>query len=155
MFSALFSFLGGSVFRMIWGEVAAFMNKKQDHQHETELLRLQSDIDDATHKRTVEQLTLQTTLGIKTIEAQQVLATEQGAADAFTEAMKNAFKPTGILWVDAWNGIIRPLAATMVLVLWALKLGQQGFAMQDYDMEISGVVLGFFFADRGLAKRGK
>lgn len=31
MFSALFSFLGGSVFRMIWGEVANFVQKKQDH----------------------------------------------------------------------------------------------------------------------------
>ena len=31
MFSALFSFLGGSVFRMIWGEISSFIEKKQEH----------------------------------------------------------------------------------------------------------------------------
>ena len=31
MFTALFSFLGGSAFRMIWGEVTAFVSKRQDH----------------------------------------------------------------------------------------------------------------------------
>lgn len=34
MFSALFSFLGGSVFRMVWGEASAFINKREDHKQE-------------------------------------------------------------------------------------------------------------------------
>jgi len=155
MFAALFSFLGGSVFRMIWGEISSFVNKKQDHAHEIEMMRLQADLDDKAHARTMENLRLQADLNVRQVEVQRDAAVAQAEADAFTEAMKNAFKPSGIWWVDAWNGIIRPAAATIVLILWTLKLAQQGFKMEAYDMEISGVVLGFFFADRGLAKRGK
>ena len=152
---ALFSFLGGSVFRMLWGEFASWINKKQEHEIELAALRLQAELEDKRHVNTLESLRLQAELGLKTLEVQKDIAIEQGDADAFTEAMKSAFKPTGYTLVDVWNGIIRPAAATIVLLLWAAKLAAQGWKMDSYDMEISGVVLGFFFADRGLAKRGK
>ena len=155
MLSALISFLGGSVFRMIWGEVSAWYNKHQDHKFEIERLQLQAQLEDKAHQRSQEALRLQAELGIKTIEAQAESNVMTAEAEAFANAMKEAFKPTGIYWVDAWNGIIRPAAATLALILWTLKLANQGFAMQAYDMEITGVVLGFFFADRSLGKRGK
>ena len=155
MLSALISFLGGSVFRMIWGEVSAWYNKHQDHKFEIERLQLQAQLEDKAHQRSQEALRLQAELGIKTIEAQAESNVMTAEAEAFANAMKEAFKPTGIHWVDAWNGVIRPAAATLALILWALKLANQGFAMQAYDMEITGVVLGFFFADRSLGKRGK
>lgn len=153
--SALFSFLGGSVFRMLWGEISSFINKKQDNAHELEMLRLQADLDNAAHKRTLEQLTLQASLGVKTIEVQKDADVSRAEAEAFSAAMSNAFKPTGYALVDVWNGVIRPAAATIVLVLWFAKLAGQGFVMQGWDQEVSGVVLGFFFADRTLGKRWK
>lgn len=155
MFAALFSFLGGSVFRMIWGEISSFVNKRQDHNFELERMRLQNDLDDRAHQRTQEAIRLQAELGVKTIEAQAQSNVLTAEAEAFANAMKDAFKPTGIYWVDVWNGIIRPAAATVALVMWVLKLAHQGFVMQDYDLEITGVVLGFFFADRSLGKLGK
>lgn len=154
MLEALLSFLGGSVFRMIWGEVSAWHTKKQDHQFETERMRLQNELEDRAHQRMQESLRLQNELGIKTIEAQAHAYVDQAEADAFTEAMKNAFKPTGVYWVDAWNGTIRPLAASIALALWCLKLNAQNFAMQDWDLSLAGVILGFFFANRALG-RGK
>jgi hypothetical protein len=57
--------------------------------------------------------------------------------------------------VDAWNGLIRPAAATIVLFLWVAKLASQGFTMRDYDQELSGCVMGFFFANRVLAQQSK
>jgi hypothetical protein len=155
MLSALFSFLGGSVFRMIWGEVSAFVQKKQDHAFEIERMKLQTEMDDRAHQRTQEAIKLQAELGVKTIAAQAESNVLTEEAQAFTEAIKNAMKPTGIYWVDAWNGIIRPAAATIALALWTLKLVHQNFVMEAYDTEITGVVLGFFFADRSLGKRGK
>lgn len=155
MLSALFSFLGGSVFRMIWGEVSSFINRRQDHAFEIERLKLQTEMDDRAHQRSQEAIKLQADLGVKTIQAQAEANVLSEEAQAFTEAMKNAFKPTGIYWVDAWNSLIRPAAATVALALWILKLYHQNFLMQEYDMEITGVVLGFFFADRSLGKRGK
>ena len=155
MFEALFSFLGGSVFRMVWGEVASWMSKRQEHAHELERMQLQVQIEDKQHERMQASLRLQNELGIKTIEAKAESAALEADATAFAEAMKNAFKPTGILWVDAWNGIIRPAAATIALVLWVLKLNTQNWAMQDWDVTLAGTILGFFFASRELAKRGK
>jgi hypothetical protein len=155
MFSALLSFLGGSVFRMIWGEVTAFINKKQDHQFELERMRLQNELDDRAHQRTQDAIRLQAELGVKTIAAQAESNVVTAEAEAFANAMKDAFKPTGVYWVDTWNGVIRPGAATIALILWVLKLVQQGFVMEAYDLEITGVVLGFFFADRSLGKRGR
>lgn len=155
MIEALFSFLGGSVFRMIWGEVSAWYNKRQDHAFELERLRLQNELDDRAHQRTQESMRLQNELGIKTIEAQAVANVATAEADAFVKAMENAFKPSGYAAVDIWNGVIRPSAATIALVLWVLKLNAQSWKMDDWDITLAGTVLGFFFADRSLGKRGK
>jgi predicted dehydrogenase len=155
MVEALFSFLGGSVFRMIWGEVSSWYNKKQDHQFEIERMRLQADLEDKAHERMQASLRLQSELGIKTIEAQAEAAALTADAEAFANAMKDAFKPTGVYWVDVWNGIIRPSAATIALGLWVLKLNTQSWTMQDWDLTLTGTVLGFFFASRELAKRGR
>lgn len=155
MFTALFSFLGGSVFRMIWGEVASFVNKRQDHKQEVERLKLQAELDDKNHQRTLEAQRVQAELGIKTIEAQSVAAVDKADAEAFGIAMSEAFKPTGNSFVDSWNGSVRPCAATIVLVLWVMKLYANNFVMDEWDKELGGAVLGFFFADRALGKRGK
>lgn len=155
MLEALFSFLGGSVFRMIWGEISAWYNKKQDHQFELERMKLQTELDDRAHQRTQEALRLQSELGIRTIEAKSEADVATAEADAFAKAMEQAFKPSGYAFVDIWNGIIRPTAATIALVLWVLKLNSQNWLMQDWDITLAGTVLGFFFADRSLGKRGK
>lgn len=155
MIEALFSFLGGSVFRMIWGELSAWFNKKQDHTFEIERLRLQTEIDDRAHQRMQDALRLQSELGIKTVEAQAVADVAVTEAAAFSKLMDSAFKPTGWAIVDVWNGIIRPSAATIALALWVLKLGHQGWKMDEWDITLVGTVLGFFFADRSLGKRGK
>jgi hypothetical protein len=155
MLSALLSFLGGSVFRMLWGEISAFINKRQDNAHELQMLQLQSDIDDRAHTRNQEAMQLQAQLGIKTIEAQSQAMVDKAEADAFGEAMARAFGPTGYSAVDIWNGIVRPAAATIALALWVCKLITQDFRMADWDMELVGAILGFFFADRSLGKRGK
>lgn len=155
MIEALLSFLGGSVFRMIWGEVSAFVNKKQDHQYEIERLRLQAEHDAAQHARTLEMLATQTKLNLQVVAAKAEADVATTEAAAFARAMDSAFKPTGYAVVDVWNGVIRPAAATIALMLWCLKLNSQNWRMEDWDVALAGMVLGFFFADRSLGKRGK
>lgn len=41
----ILSFLGGTAFRLIFGEIAAFFSKKQAHAQEIERMRLQDQID--------------------------------------------------------------------------------------------------------------
>src|SRR5258708_5469892 len=153
MFSALFSFLGGSVFRMIWGEASSYLQARQEHTQELERMKLQNDLEGARADRDLVRIKLQSELGVKEVQIAGDLAIQKSEADAFLEAMKNSLKPTGIFFIDLWNGIIRPAAASFVLLLWFSKVLGQGFVMDEWDMDISGVVLGFYFADRSLKTR--
>ena len=152
---ALFSFLGGSVFRMIWGEVASFVQKKQDHAHELEMSRLQADLEAGRHARDLERVRLQSDLKVTEVKVMGDVAIQGKEMDAFIEGIKAAAIPTGVKWVDAWNGTIRPAAATVALCLWVFALAKAGFITNDWDRELVGVILGFYFADRSLGKRGK
>lgn len=155
MFSALFSFLGGSAFRMVWGEVSAYLTKRQEHKQELERMRLQSDLDDKRHQRDTERIRLQADLQVREVQVVGDLAIQKTEAQAFVEAMKNAMKPIGIWWVDAWNGSIRPAMATVALSMWVLALYRAGFVPTGWDLELIGGILGFYIADRSLGKRGK
>lgn len=153
--SALLSFLGGSAFRMIWGEIASFLTKRQDHQHELEAMKVQAELENARAEREMARIKLQAELGVKEIQIQADAALSKTEAEAFVEAMKGAFKPIGIKWVDAWNGTIRPAMATVALLLWCYALWRASGAMGDWDRELVAGILGFYIADRTLAKRGK
>lgn len=155
MFSALFSFLGGSIFRMIWGEVSTWVTARQDHSQELDRMRLQGDLEAAQHARNLESIKVQAELGVKTIQVQAEADIGRLELEGWGGAVKEAMKPTGIYLVDLWNGIIRPLAASIALLLWVLALNTQGWKMTAWDTELVGVVLGFFFASRELLKRGK
>lgn len=155
MFTGLLSFLGGSAFRMVWGELSSWMNKRQDHEHEIERMKLEGDLADRAHQRQQDIIRLQAELGVKQIEVQRDADVSREEAQAFSFAMKDAFKKTGIAVVDIWNGIIRPQFAQIALVLWVYKVWNQKGVMDSFDMELAAGVLGFFIADRTLARRGK
>lgn len=155
MFSALFSFLGGSVFRMIWGEVSSFIEKRQEHAQEIERMKLQGDIDDREHARNMEALRVQSELGIKEVTVRSAAELNNLDAEGFYSAFKAAEQPSGIAWVDAWNKMIRPLTATLCLAMLGLAFYQGGLVVTAFFMDLISSVLGFFFADRTLGKRGK
>lgn len=155
MFSALFSFLGGSAFRMVWGELSSYFTKRQEHKQEMERLRLQAELDDKRHARDQERIKLQADLQVREVQVVGDIAIQRTEAEAFVEAMKNAMRPIGIWWVDAWNGTIRPAMATVALSMWVLALYRAGFVPTGWDLELIGGILGFYIADRSLGKRGK
>lgn len=155
MISALFSFLGGSVFRMLWGEISSWLNKKQDHEHEVERMRLQADLDAGQHARNMESIRVQAELGVKTIQVQAEAAVGQIEAEGWLEAVKGTTKTIGILFIDAWNGVIRPFVATWAVLMLTLHFAQQGWVLDDNGWQICGAALGIYLADRALFKRGK
>lgn len=155
MFSGMIAFLGGTAFRMIFGEVASYFQKKQDKESELALMKAQSDLDNQRHQQDLEKIRVQSDLGIKEIQIKGDVDIEKIDASAFVEAMKEANKPIGIKWVDAWNSVIRPLAATIAISLWVFSLNTVGFVMTEWDKELVATVLGFFFANRHMAKNGK
>lgn len=154
MFSALLSFLGGSVFRMIWGELSAWMNKKLEHQQEIERMRLQGELDAAQHARNLESIRLQADMGIKVVQAQAEAHISQVEADGWLEAVKATGKAIGIAWIDGWNACIRPGVATWAVVMMTLSEIQL-FTLSENAVAVCSAALGIYLAERSLLKRGK
>lgn len=154
MITALLSFLGGNVFRMIFGEVISYLNKKQDHAQEIDRLKLQNALDAAQHARNLEAIKTQAELGVKTIQVQAEAAIGEIEAQGWLEAVKATATKTGLLWVDAWNAVIRPAVATWAVAMMTLhEFG--AIAMSENTIALSGAALGIYLADRSLFKRGK
>lgn len=154
MFTALLSFLGGNVFRLLFGEVVSYLNKRQDHSFEVERLKLQGDLDAAQHVRNLEAIKQQAELGVKVIEAQAVAAVGQIEAEGWLEAVKATGRAIGVAWVDAWNACIRPGVATwavLMLTADAFKL----LTLTEFHISVCSAVLGIYIGARDLAKRGK
>lgn len=152
---ALISFLGGSAFRAIWGEVGAFFEKRQEHRYEIERMRLQNDLDAAQHGRMLESIRIQSELGIKTIEVQRDADLQRMDVDAWREAVGSLGRSTGIKFLDAWNGSIRPLLATLATLSILIEVAAAGWMLNEWTRELIGAILGLYVADRTLSKRVK
>lgn len=155
MISAILSFLGGSAFRMIWGEVSAWINKKLEHTQEMERLEAQERYNAAQHARNLEAIKVQADMQVKVIEVQSQSALDQIDAQTFMEGVKATVTKTGIKWVDAWNQTIRPGVATWAVLMLTLEAVAWIGAIQGGTREVCYAALGLFLADRTLAKRGK
>jgi len=148
MITALMTFLGGATVRLFIGHLFDFITKWQDQKNELARLTLQGQLDAAQHTRNLEAIKVQADLGVKVIEAQTEAQVTQAEADAFIEAVRATGQRTGIMWVDLWNGIVRPLLASMCIVLWVAKIVGAGFVLDEWDRELMGLALGVFVGGR-------
>jgi hypothetical protein len=155
MIATLISFFGGTAFRMLWGEISAMLNKRQDHKFEIERLRLQAEHDAAQHARNLQAITVQAELGVKTIEVAARGEVDKTEALAWMEAVRATSAKSGIWLVDLWNGVIRPGLATMCAALVVLHYYRAGWVLDEQGWSLVGAVLGIYVADRTLFKRGK
>lgn len=151
----LLSFLGGSVFRMIWGEAAAWLTARQEHKHELDRLELQERVDAAAHARNLESMRLQAELGIKTIVEQRDADLSRLEGDAWADLAKATVRPTGVRFIDVWNGAVRPLLATLSILIVVAETVAAGFILSDWTQSLVAAILGLYVADRSLGKRGK
>ncbi len=153
----VFAFLGGSAFRMIWGELSAAWTKHQDHKQELQLLERQERADAAAHTRNLEALRVQHDLGIKVIEANVVAHANNVETDAWATAVDAAsgkYK-SGVAWVDGWNQGIRPAGATLALLMILAEVVALGFMIPEGTVSVLYAFLGLYVADRSLKHRGK
>lgn len=155
MLTTLLSFLGGSAFRMLWGEISSWLNRRQDHAFELERLRLQAQIDSEQHARNLEAIRVQHELGVQVIRVQGEADVGRAEADAWRAAVESIGRPSGIWLVDTWNGVIRPLLATICIVLVVLHFHDAGWRLDDRGWALVGAVLGLYVAERSLFRRGK
>lgn len=155
MFSALISFLGGNAFRLIFGEIVSYLNKRQDHALEIERLRLQGQLEAEQHARNLESIRVQSDLGVKVIQVQRDADLDRIDASAWAAAVAQVGQQTGIKFLDIWNGSVRPLLATLAIMVVVAQIVHNGFVLSELDRELVGAILGIYVADRALARRGK
>lgn len=155
IFSAMLSFFGGSAFRMVWGEISAFLTARQEHEHEIERLRVQGELDAAAAVRQLEAMRAQHDMGVETIRVQSDADLSKIDADVFAQGVALTGKLTGFALVDIWNGTIRPALATLCMFLVLLHFYRHNWTLDDQGWALVGASLGVFLADRALFKRGK
>ena len=153
--SAIVSFLGGSVFRMLWGEISSFITARQEHKYELQRMQVQDTLEAAQHERNMTAIRVQSELGVKTIEVQRDADLGRIDASAFAGAVEAVGRTTGIWFLDVWNGSIRPLLATLSIGVVVFEIAKNGFTLSEWDKELVGAILGIYVADRTLGKRGK
>lgn len=151
----ILAFLGGTAFRLIFGEIAAWFSKQQAHKQEIETMTLQGTLDAAQHDRNLAAIRLQADLGVKTIRVQGEVANEAVEVAAWAGAVDAVGRKTGIKWLDAWNGSIRPMLASLAAAMVVFEFCKRGLVLSEWDRELVGGILGIYIADRHLSKRGK
>lgn len=155
MIETLLAFLGGNAFRLIWGEISAAWTRHQDHRHELAMLQATAAAEAARHAQNLEAIRVQAELGVQTIRVQGEADVARTEADAFLAAVQATSARTGIAWVDAWNGAIRPALATMCMALIVGDWAQSGWDLDNYSWTLISAVIGIYIADRSLLARGK
>ena len=105
----------------------------KDKKHELELIRLQIERD-------------------KELGTQNAHALEtQGDAQILVKALDTL--KTGIRWVDALSGTVRPVVTYLLVITYIFNKFYYNYAWTDFDSDLLSVVLGFWFASRVLQKR--
>jgi hypothetical protein len=155
MIETLLAFLGGNAFRLLFGEISNAWTKWQDHRHELAMLEVTARMDAARHAQNLEAIRVQAELGVQTIRVQGEADVARIEGDAWLEAVKATGRATGIAWVDAWNGAIRPALATMCMLLIVGDWVESGWDLDNYSWALISAVIGIYIADRSLLARGK
>lgn len=153
--SALLSFLGGSAFRAIWGELSSAWTKHQDHKHELAMMEAQAKLDAQRHDQQQAAIKQQAELGIKVIEVRAEAHASAAEDDAWLDAVKSINRPTGNKWLDIARMSVQPLLAYIAIVIWVMALNEQGWKVTEWDKELVSAIFGMFLANRHLNARGK
>lgn len=142
------TFLGSAFARWAFGEVVDYFKNKQEASRELALMELQEKINAATHARNLEAMQKTADLQLKVFTEQAKYKLEQTDLDIYGKAVEGTFKQTGIYLIDAWNGAIRPLLATIAIYVWLRHLSQVGWVPSQWDLELMSSVLGLFVGGR-------
>lgn len=146
----LISFLGGTAFRWLFGSVLDQWNKYQDHKHEMAMMTLQHTQDAERHKWQQDAIKAQAEAGIKVIEAETQKASTAAVETAFALAMQGVNEASRREdWVGGWNAVIRPLLATVAILLLAGESVAPGLIkLTPLFADVACAALGVFVGER-------
>ena len=147
--SGIVSFLGGTAFRWLFGEIIGFFKARQEHQQEMARMTLSLQQDQQRHQWQQEAIAAQAAAGVKVIEAQAVAGAQHMNDQMLLTTIEQIGKPSGVKWVDAFNAVIRPeLAQVSILLLAGNALWPQHVALTGLVGEVVCAALGLFLGGR-------
>ena len=153
--TALISFLGSASLRWLLGELLGIFKAREDRRAEVEMLRLQADLERERAER--QRLAVQdaAAAGVKLIEAQREASAGELQDRMMLAAVEAVGRPSGIAWVDGWNGAIRPaLASASILLLVGSAIWPAHIALTGALGEVVCGVLGLYVGGRVHLKGG-
>lgn len=147
--SALISFLGGTAFRWLFGELMGILNKEQDHRHEQDMIRLNLEAEREKSALRTAEVRAAAQAGVTVVEAQAEAAHTAVLDQAWLSAVQGIDKPSGVAWVDGWNKAIRPaLASISILLIVGNAVAPSTVVLQGVVLEVVTAVLGLFIGGR-------
>lgn len=148
--SGLISFLGGTAFRWLLGELLGWLKARDEHRAELERLRLQHEQDADRHRWQQEAIKAQADAGLRVIEAQTSAAGAVAADAAFLAAVQGVNTASQRAdWIGAWNASIRPALATVgILLLVGQALAPSVVVLSALVLDLICAVLGVFVGER-------
>lgn len=149
MFTALFTFFGGTAFRWIFGEVIGLIKERDSDKREIERMRLQFEQDAQRQQWQQAAIKAAADAGLKLVEAKAEASREEWSDRAFLAAVGATSKPSGIKWIDGFNALIRPeLAQVSILLIVGNALFPTHVVLQGVVLEVICGALGLFLGGR-------
>jgi hypothetical protein len=151
----ILSFLGGTAFRWLFGEIIGFVKEREERKRELEMMRLNHEQDKDKHQWQQEAIAAHAAAGVKVIEAKRQSDESAAADDAFLKAIEGVNTASDRKdWIGAWNASIRPFLATVgILLLIGNTVAPTVFVISALVMEVICGVLGVFVGER-IRQRG-
>ena len=152
----LISFLGGTAFRWLVGELLGWLKARDERAAELAMLRLQHDLDRERHQWQQDAISAQAAAGVRVIEAQSQALAGAAADAAFVGAVQGVTAATQRSdWIGAWNASIRPaLASVAILLIAAQAVAPGAVLLSPLVLELICAVLGVFVGERIRARGG-
>lgn len=143
------TFLMSTGFRWLFGEALEFLKGRTARKDEMELMRLQADIKKEEHERQQAAMRSAADLGIKEIQIRGEDLRDAIDAIGRLEATKTTAIVTGDVLIDRMNGLVRPLAAYICLLLVVLNaVAPSHVVLSTFALELCSSVLGVFVGGR-------
>lgn len=159
--STILGLLGGSLPRIL-----GIVEGRANHKREMEFLRAQ-------HEMQIERAKLEAGSKLREAEAGIIAEEMRATREHLTAIIEAQARPTGIAWIDGFNAVLRPMATTLILVLFfgtaimfvSSVIGQYRAGQIVSAAEMANVIwgsmigfsieaaLGFLFGARQAAKR--
>ena len=141
--------------RWLVGELLGIFKAREDRRAEVEMIRLQADIAREQAERQRQAVADAAAAGVKLVEAQREASAGDMADRMMLAAVESIGRPSGIGWVDAWSGAIRPaLASASILLLIGSAIWPAHVVLSPLVAEVVCGALGLYVGGRISLKGG-